>query len=135
MKGVQDKRKEERASRAAQADYEKNADAPTPEELERTRRRQAGTPVTMESFIAWKAKFDGERRRAGLIKEDDAVDELRPTGKQLFLLNQAGREEEVLESGDIKEEGGHDDDDEDDSDYVDGEEDDDEEDDEDYEDE
>lgn len=36
------------------------------EEEERIRRRQAGTAVTIESFMAWKAAFDEEQRLAAL---------------------------------------------------------------------
>ena len=43
-----------------------------------------GTKVTVESFLAWKAKFDEERLSK---KEIVDVKERRLTGKELFLQN------------------------------------------------
>ena len=47
-------------------------------------RRLEGTKVTVESFMAWKAKFDAERLSN---KEIVDVKEKRLTGKELFLQN------------------------------------------------
>ena len=51
-----------------------------PEEEERIRRRQAGTQVTPESFLAWKQRFDAEMLAikmasdpSSVIAEDDRV--------------------------------------------------------------
>ena len=46
-------------------------------------RRLEGTKVTVESFMAWKAKFDEER----LSQKEVVVKEKRLTGKELFLQN------------------------------------------------
>eukprot|EP01035_Chromulina_nebulosa_P022622 gene22622-29293_t len=84
-----------------------------PEEQERIKRREAGTPVTIESFMLWKKRFESERL---LFENDSNTQENeveRPTGKQLFLLNKAGLEEAILAS--ITDE--IEDDDDNDSDY------------------
>lgn len=134
QKELEAKKREERAALASQADREKSAEEMTPEEKERLRRRQAGTPVTVESFKVWKAGFDAERKLAEAASRgprEDEADLSRPTGKQLFLSNLAGREdEEETETSDNvfsfraegEEEVDDDDDDDDDSDYEDGEE-------------
>lgn len=53
---------------------------------EAERKRTEGTPVTVENFLAWKHKFDEERRllrkKLGLDTSDKI---LRPTGKEQFL--------------------------------------------------
>jgi len=53
------------------------------EEEEAEKRRLEGTKVTVESFMAWKAKFDEER----LSQKEVVVKEKRLTGKELFLQN------------------------------------------------
>ena len=135
QKELEAKKREERAALASQADKEKNAEEMTPEEKERLRRRQAGTPVTVESFKIWKTKFDSERKLAEAASRgprEDETDQLRPSGKQLFLSNLAGKEDDVetetsdnvfsfKAEGDIG--GGDDYDEDDDSDFVDGEDD------------
>lgn len=122
QKELEVKKREERAALAAQADKEKSAEEMTPEEIERLRRRQAGTPVTVETFKEWKAKFEAETRQveAGRVKEDE-VDTSRPTGKQLFLSDLAGKEEdmETETSDNVFSFKTDEDDEEGDSDYVD----------------
>jgi len=132
-----------------------------PEEEERIRRRQAGQPVTVESFNAWKAKFDEEMRAQAALFNGGQVPgeglEARLTGKQLFLQNKAGlldgddlvasaENDEDLGGGAEADEpskraaggeplfGEDDDDDDDDEDWVPGEDDEDDDDDEDDED-
>ena len=155
------KRQEEKKAISAAADHEMTEHVVDPEEEERIRRRQAGQPVTVESFMAWKVRFDEEMRLAsgasasmGAAAAPGA--EVRLSGKQLFLLNKAGQEdgEDLLaaaeagddEGADFFDEdcrktpaagggyGEEDEEDEDDEDYVPGEddEDDDDEDDEDW---
>lgn len=118
-------------------------------ELERQRRRQAGRAVTVETFLAWKDAFEKEKQSLRLNVKGADADELKLTGKQWFLMQQASgqsvgddEEERLLADGeqedfvmeDLEEEDGEEYDEEDDEDYVDeGDEDD--EDDEDYEDE
>ena len=57
------------------------------EELEK--KRLEGTKVTIESFLAWKAKFDEEQIASKKIKELalESSGEQRLTGKQMFLEN------------------------------------------------
>ena len=43
-----------------------------------------GTKVTIESFLAWKAKFDEERMA---LKANKAKENLGLTGKEIFLSN------------------------------------------------
>jgi len=142
QKDAVEKKKADRAAVGAAADSEMKADIVDPEEQERIRKRQAGTQVTLESFIEWKTKFDAEMKAlAEQGKKVVVVDvDERPTGKQLFLQNKvkdddenalvaAGEEEEIVVDEDV---GGEevvdddeDDDDEDDEDYVPGDEEDD----------
>merc|ERR1712223_2293593 len=56
----------------------KAAERKKQEEEEAEKRRLEGTKVTVESFMAWKAKFDAERL---------SNKEKRLTGKELFLQN------------------------------------------------
>lgn len=134
-KDVEEKKEHVRAAIKAAADTERqNKEQVDPEELERTRRRQAGVQVTVESFLAWKAQFDAEMA-AKVSKTSDTADAQKLTGKQWFLAQQAsGRAvaeedeeaEQLILAGETEEvqavEGeGEDefDEDEDDSDYVD----------------
>ena len=134
LKEVEVRKKEERASLVAMAESERSSyEERTPEELERIRRRQAGTPVTAEAFMAWKAKFEAEKRLSSGVevggKESSEREDDRPTGRQLFLSNQAGRETDVMaaamgEDGEEEEGGemdGDEEDDDSDSDYEEGE--------------
>jgi len=71
-------------------------------ELEAAERKKfEGTCVTIESFLAWQAKFDAEMAalKQQKVKEETAVKKL--TGKELFMLNNAMDDSEVkfLEEG------------------------------------
>lgn len=141
QKDAVEKKKVVKAAISAAADSEMRAEIVDPAEQERIRKRQAGTQVTMETFILWKIKFDDEMKavaEAGKKGVTIEVDD-RPSGRQLFQLNRVGTDdeeallaaaevdqsEEQLEKsvGNIEED--DDDDDEDDEDYVEGEDDDD----------
>jgi hypothetical protein len=143
QKDAVEKKIVDKAAISAAADAELRADVIDPEEQERIRKRQAGTHVTMETFIAWKIKFDDEMKAAAdaeRIGPVVVVDD-RPSGRQIFQGNFVGtndEDEEALlaaaegeqeEDQDQKVERNieeEDDDDDDDEDYVDGEEEDDE---------
>lgn len=90
------KRKEEKKAISMAADFELAEKIIDPEEEERIRKRQAGQPVTVESFNAWKAKFEEEMRIQTAMFSGEKVGtgvvstEVRLTGKQLFLLNKVG---------------------------------------------
>lgn len=127
MKDVKEKKIAEKAAAVAMADSEGLEMAIDPEEEERIRRRQAGTPVTVESFLKWRAAFEEEQAAKvvtgpGSVEKDSEHEQ--PTGKQLFLSNKAGgldSEDSVIAEAEEQEVlcG---DDDEDDEDYVEGEE-------------
>jgi len=102
MKGMQSAKQEKKASLARAADKEINADQIDPEEQERIRKRQAGQPVTEETFNAWKVLFEQELLEGSLAAEAagetltaDQESRLKgirnthdqPTGKELFLRN------------------------------------------------
>jgi hypothetical protein len=136
QKDTVEKKKEVKAAISAQADYEMRAEIIDPEETERIRKRQAGTHVTLETFIAWKIKFDdemkalAESKKAGSIVVE--VDINRPSGKQLFQLNKnlgdddedallaAAETEEEDQSNQKLDSNIEEDDDDDDEDYVEG---------------
>eukprot|EP01039_Chlorochromonas_danica_P002422 gene2422-2655_t len=60
-------------------------------ELERIRKRQAGTMVTVETFMAWKKSFDEEMAlKNSALAEIAAATELRLSGKQWFLQQKNG---------------------------------------------
>lgn len=142
QKDAVEKKKVDKAAISAAADSEMRAEIIDPAEQERIRKRQAGTQVTMETFISWKIKFDDEMRaiveagkKGNVVEVDD-----RPSGRQLFQLNRIGTDDEeallVAAEGEQVDEVQNqkiqnnsnnieDDDDEDDEDYIDGEEDDD----------
>lgn len=71
------------------------------EEEEAERKRVEGTHVTVESFLAWKTKFDMERR---LLKktDKDEKDMKKLTGKQLFMADKTLDQSDLkfLEEGD-----------------------------------
>ncbi len=141
QKDIEIKKKAERIANAVAAEQENNKNSENPEELERIRKRQAGHPVTIDSFIAWKEKFDLELLNLQKQKSGGQIDHLkeddRPTGKQLFMMNKAGVEDALIEEGEKElpgeEEGedtilksdknAHEDDDEEDEDYIDEEDD------------
>ena len=141
QKDAVEKKKVDKAAISAAADSEMRAEIIDPAEQERIRKRQAGTQVTMETFISWKIKFDDEMRaiaeagkKGNVVEVDD-----RPSGRQLFQSNRIGTDDEEallvaaeyeqadevqdqkIGSINIEEE----DDDDDDEDYVDEDEDDD----------
>ena len=141
QKDAVEKKKVVKAAISAAADSEMRAEIVDPAEQERIRKRQAGTQVTMETFILWKIKFDDEMKavaEAGKKGVTIEVDD-RPSGRQLFQLNRVGTDdeeallaaaevdqsEEQLEKSVSNIEEDDDDDDEDDEDYVEGEDDDD----------
>jgi len=69
-------------------------------EEEAEKRRLEGTKVTIESFLAWKAKFDEERLALkAVVKKED----LGLTGKEIFLSN------EGMNTSDVNFEGAGDD--------------------------
>lgn len=96
-KVIETKKKADKVATLMAAEMDNRKDEESPEELERIRKRQAGHPVTLESFNAWKEKFEAElliaKTSSNLVvinmREDD-----RPTGKQLFLSNKATQESE-----------------------------------------
>jgi len=93
-KDTDQRRKDEKKAISLAADSELAKEAVDPEEEERIRRRQAGQPVTVESFNAWKAKFEEEMAlQANLFGAGVAATvgggEVRLSGKQLFLQNKA----------------------------------------------
>lgn len=119
MKDVKEKKMAEKAAAVAMADSEGVEIAVDPEEEERIRRRQAGTPVTVESFLRWRAAFEEEQAIKSAASgsggtEKDAQSE-QPTGKQLFLSNRAGgleSEDTVIAEAEDLEEVDEEDDDE-----------------------
>ena len=156
QKDVEIKKKAEKAANSAAANAEIAIKIIDPEEEERLRKREAGTPVTEETFNAWKKRFEEEMEKLAILSgQDNNKDKTEKlTGKQLFVLSKAG--EEVIEEGDqgidaldLKlrkttlhdedDNGNDDDDDDDDDDYIpsdnEGDDVDDDDDDEDYEDE
>ena len=127
-----EKKKADKAAVGAAADSELKDNLLDPEEQERIRKRQAGTQVTLESFIEWKGKFEAEMKALAEQGKKVVIAEVddRPTGKQLFLLNTvkadeedalvaAGEEEDIV-VGKVGSDDGEDDDDDDDDDedYV-----------------
>eukprot|EP00968_Pinguiococcus_pyrenoidosus_P004866 scaffold315_cov251-Pinguiococcus_pyrenoidosus.AAC.5 len=66
---------------------------PNDDEAWRTRRLALGTPVTKESFQAWRVKYDEETGEGDLEVEDPT-----PSGKQIFLMaQQEGQDMDVLD--------------------------------------
>jgi hypothetical protein len=100
QKDVEIKKKAEKAANSAAANAEIAIKIIDPEEEERLRKREAGTPVTEETFNAWKKRFEEEMAQIALLSgQDNSKDKTEKlTGKQLFLMSKAG--EEVIEEGD-----------------------------------
>uniref|UniRef100_A0A7S3GN04 RWD domain-containing protein n=1 Tax=Spumella elongata TaxID=89044 RepID=A0A7S3GN04_9STRA len=73
QKDMQQKKQTEKQAIKALADSEFQDESVDPAELERIRKRQEGTPVTVESFNKWKKEFEEEMA----LKELEA---LRATG-------------------------------------------------------
>ncbi|KAF9053652.1 RWD domain-containing protein [Hymenopellis radicata] len=82
--------------------------------LEAEEARTRGTPVTLESFKAWKAKFDAEQAKRKHREESDRLVGLSPkereewkritarlSGRQLFEKNRNLEEETLMEEGTV----------------------------------
>ncbi|CAM9201848.1 unnamed protein product [Sphacelaria rigidula] len=82
------KEEEERAAKAREEDDEDD-------ETIRRRRQADGTPVTPESFAAWKAAFELEMQAGKTITIEAAATKL--TGKELFLRHLVVEEEDNAE--------------------------------------
>jgi len=80
--------------------------------LEAEERRTVGTPVTVESFKAWKEKFDKELAIKKLHEDEEHVKNMTPkereewrksgtrlTGRQLFERNKNLEDESLIEEG------------------------------------
>lgn len=90
-KDVEEKKEIQKAAIKAFADSERHDDQVDLEEQERIRKRQAGVQVTVESFNAWKIKFEAEMASKNGIKGDSA-DASKLSGKHWFLAQQASGE-------------------------------------------
>jgi hypothetical protein len=82
--------------------------------LEAEEARTRGTPVTVETFTAWKVKFDQELRAKKVKEEEEKTKGMsakereeykrlgsRLSGRQLFERNKNLDEEGLLEEGDV----------------------------------
>ncbi|KAG7092435.1 hypothetical protein E1B28_008791 [Marasmius oreades] len=82
--------------------------------LEEEATRTRGTPVTVASFKAWKAKFDAERAEIGAREEVEKLKGMTPkereewkraiarlSGRQLFERNKNLEEENLMEEGTV----------------------------------
>lgn len=146
QKEIETKKQTTKAAMRELADNEFKDLSIDPQELERIRKRQAGTQVTVETFMKWKVAFEAEMKRnadtlaaktgvltATAIAAAAALDD-RPTGKQMFLQNKAKFDDDEVEAlitaGESEDlsavsnekstgEGEDDDDDDDDEDYED----------------
>jgi len=80
--------------------------------LEAEERRTVGTPVTVESFKAWKEKFDKELAIKKLHEDEEHLKNMTPkereewrrsgtrlTGRQLFERNKNLEDESLIEEG------------------------------------
>jgi len=98
-----------RAENVTKAEMEKERLA-----LEEEEARTRGTPVTLESFLAWKSKFDKELALKKLREEDEKMKNLTPkereewkragtrlTGRQLFERNRNLEEDNLMEEGTV----------------------------------
>jgi len=72
-------------------------------EEEEERKKIEGIPVTVETFLAWKTKFDAEMRAKKKQKVVEDTASKRPTGKQQFLLDATLSLSDVklMEEGDV----------------------------------
>lgn len=83
-------------------------------EIEEEEARTKGTPVTVESFKAWKAKFDKEMAQKKIKEEEERLKALTPkereeykklasrlSGKQLFERNRNLDDESLVEEGSV----------------------------------
>lgn len=110
QKEMEAKKKADKAASSLAAELENRKDIEDPAEVERIRKRQAGHPVTLESFNAWKLKFEAEvlaleqqGKSLSTVVIDTSKDDDRPTGKQLFVMNKAGREDLIIEEAEKEE--------------------------------
>lgn len=116
---------------AADAEVKAKSEAIDEAELERIRKRQAGTAVTVESFMAWKKKFEEEMnalKATARTNEGNNGELEKLSGKQWFLAQQAAgkdinisaEEDELIDAGEREEitNEEYDDDEEDDEDYI-----------------
>ena len=91
----------DKAAMTAAADMEGHDMSTDPHELERIRKRQAGTQVTVETFNSWKKNFDIEMKTGkatvfSMGAGTGASAELeRLSGKQLFLQSKGMLDEEA----------------------------------------
>ena len=53
-------------------------------------RKLEGTKVTIESFLAWKTKFDAETVKVKVVRDPS-----KPTGREMFLNNAALNESDI----------------------------------------
>ena len=67
------------------------------EQEEAEKKKFHGTPVTVETFLAWKLKFEEEMKELKRLKEKAEGDRRKMTGKELFLSDKNILENEVLE--------------------------------------
>lgn len=125
QKEMNARKQAEKAELAAAADNELKADHVDLDEMERIRKRQAGTPVTNDTFHAWKLKFMAEMNQqhfviagnsaAGSTSQVDSGKGLakefkisnvaasgsdRLTGKQWFMQKKAALEANFGDDGD-----------------------------------
>lgn len=100
-KDVEEKKKLEKAAIIAAADSElkmKSSESIDLEEEARLQKRQAGTQVTLESFMQWKVAFEAEMEALALANGTlELTNHSKLSGKQLFLSNNAALDlEEAL---------------------------------------
>ncbi|KAF8188410.1 ubiquitin-conjugating enzyme/RWD-like protein [Pholiota molesta] len=82
--------------------------------LEEEEKRTRGTPVTLESFKSWKAKFDQEMAARKVQEEEERLKALTPkereewkrsqtrlSGRQLFERNKNLEDENLVEEGTV----------------------------------
>lgn len=70
------------------------------EDEERERKRFEGTRVTVETFLAWKLKFDAEMAEDRKMKGFNDTAKLKPSGRELFFADQTLNESDVKFLGD-----------------------------------
>lgn len=73
QKDIQQKKVEQKAALKAQADFEYKDVEIDPEEMERIRKRQEGTQVTVETFLLWKKAFDEEMNANDILLRKSGI--------------------------------------------------------------
>ncbi|XP_059177503.1 RWD domain-containing protein 1-like [Physella acuta] len=73
----------------AAKDEEEAAERKKKSDEEAERKRFEGTRVNVESFMAWKLKFDAERAEMRRLKGLSDGSSKKPTGKELFMADQS----------------------------------------------